>query len=215
MGKHIADDIKVVLFDHDDTLVNTISTKFDEHKFIAKTYYNKELSDDEIKKHWGKPLDQLAGILYETKDLDQALAYNADHHQQFEKVIFPETIKVLKHLHDQGKLIGIVTATSRFSFEHDLALHKIPKEIINYTQTADDTPFHKPDPKVFKPAIKWLNDLRIAPHEVLYVGDGLQDMRAALGAKFNFLGVETGLIKSVEFKKIGARSVPNLGYITR
>lgn len=58
MNPRIADHIKVVLFDHDDTLVGTISTKWAEHKFIAKKYYQKELTDDEIRLHWGKPLAQ-------------------------------------------------------------------------------------------------------------------------------------------------------------
>ena len=38
----------------------------------------------------------------------------------------------------------------------------------------------------------WLESEAIRPDEVIYVGDGLHDMKAALGAGFSFLGVETG-----------------------
>ncbi len=49
IGRHI----KAVLFDHDDTLVAT----------------------DERREHWGKPLEQLVGLLYDTADIEQAMAY--------------------------------------------------------------------------------------------------------------------------------------------
>lgn len=210
MNPHIASHIKVVLFDHDDTLVGTISTKWAEHKFIAKTYYQKDLTDDEIKLHWGKPLEELICLLYGTDDAQQALAYNIKHHTEFEKELFAATIPTLKHLKEIGKKVGIVTATSRISFEHDLDHHNVPRELLDYTQTAEDTDFHKPDPRVFKPALGWLKGTRLSPEEVLYIGDGLHDMKAALGAGFNFLGVQTGLIGAEEFQKAKARSISSI-----
>lgn len=123
------------------------------------------------------------------------------------------TLGVLNHLKSAGKLVGVITATSRFSFEHDLALHKVPLTLLDYTQTADDTEHHKPDPRVFIPTLKWLKDQDIEPAEVVYVGDGLHDMKAALGVGFDFLGVETGLVSADEFRRAGGvsvRSIQNL-----
>ncbi|HSW74419.1 MAG TPA: HAD hydrolase-like protein [Candidatus Saccharimonadales bacterium] len=85
-----------------------------------------------------------------------------------------------------------------------------PKDIIDYTQTEDDTSFHKPDPKVFEPAIAWLASRHISPHETLYVGDGLHDMQAAIGAGFNFVGVTKGLVTADEFAEAGVTSIQNL-----
>jgi len=215
MSKHVSDSIKAVFFDHDDTLVGTIKPKFAEHKHIAKQYYAKELTDAEIQLHWGKPLHELVCLLYETNDAEQAMAYNKTHHTDYPKLLFAATIPTLQHLHAQGKLIGIVTATNRFSFEFDLKLHKVPRAIINYTQTADDTSYHKPDPRVFKPATDWLKKQKIKPGEVLYVGDGLHDMKAALGAGFNFLGVETGFVTAAQFKDAGARSISDISHLVR
>jgi len=56
----------------------------------------------------------------------------------------------------------------------------------------------------------WLKNQRISSDEVLYVGDGLQDMKAAQDAGFNFIGVETGLTTSDQFKKYGSLSLPSL-----
>ena len=207
MYTHIADHIKVVLFDHDDTLVGTINTKWAEHKFIAKKYYQKELTDEEIRIHWGKPLEELVCLLYGTDDVKQAIAHNVRHHTEFEKELFTATIPTLQRIKDSGRKLGVITATSRLSFEHDIEHHEVPTELLDYTQTADDTPFHKPDPRVFQPTLKWLAQQNIRPEEVLYIGDGLHDMKAAIGAGFHFLGVETGLVSADEFQRVGAKSI--------
>lgn len=206
----INDDIKVILFDHDDTLVGTIGPKWDEHKFIAKKYYGKDLTDSEIKEHWGKPLPELVCLLYGTDDADKAIAYNKKHHASYPKRLFPHTVPVLRWLRKNQKLVGVVTATIRFSFEYDLASNNILPEEFDFTQTAEDTSYHKPDPRVFKPVTAWLAKQGIQPNHVLYIGDGLHDMAAAYGAGFQFLGVETGLVTGGQFREAGAASVPTL-----
>lgn len=211
MSRHISEKIKVVLFDHDDTLVGTIGTKWAEHKFIASKYYGKKLTDEEIKKHWGKPLGEMICLLYGTDDVEQALAHNVAHHREFEKELFEATVPTLQHIKKQGKLIGVITATTRYSFEHDLKHHQVPGDLLDYTQTAEDTSFHKPDPRIFEPTLLWLTKHGIKPEEVLYVGDGLHDMKAAIGAGFNFLGVHTGLVSADEFAAAGATSLDGIG----
>jgi len=211
MNKHIGDHIKVVLFDHDDTLVGTIDAKWKQHKHIAKTYYNFDLSDETIREHWGKPLRELLCLLYETDDPEKALAHTVTVHESFPKELFVATIPTLKHLKDEGKLVGVITATSRFSVEHDLRLHNVPAEYIDYLQSSDETIYHKPNPKVFEPTLKWLKQQGVKPNEVVYIGDGLHDMKAALGAGFSFLGVETGLVTAKQFKAAGAQSLASIG----
>ena len=213
MGTHIAKHIKVVLFDHDDTLVGTKDTKWAQHKFTAKKYYGKELTDEEIKLHWGKPLEELICILYSTTDADQAMMHLKRHHLEFPKDLFAETIPTLTQLKAKGFLTGVITASNRYSFEHDLNLHHIASMLLDYTQTSDDTKFHKPDSRVFEPVIAWLTKQHIHPSEVIYVGDGLHDMKAALGAGFQFIGVQTGLVTAKEFQQNGAKSVVNIAHL--
>lgn len=213
MNKHIAPHIKAVFFDHDDTLYATFGPKSAEHKFIAKKYYDIDLTDAEIKKHWGIALHELYKVLYQTDDVEQAIEYNKKHHQDFPKIMFDGTVDVFNALHDAGIKTGIITATSRFSFEHDLSVSKFPKSIIDYTQTQDDTAHHKPDPKVFEPAVAWLKQHNVKPSEVLYVGDGMRDMQAALGAGFEFVGVQTGFVTAEESAAAGAKSVVSISHL--
>lgn len=215
MSKPIGDHIKAVFFDHDDTLVGTIGTKWAQHKHVARTHYGKELTDDEIKEHWGKPLRELVCLLYGTDDVEQAMANNTACHEDFPKELFVASIPTLRHLKTAGKLIGIITATTRFSFEHDIDLHKIPRDVLDYTQTAEDTPYHKPDHRVFEPALAWLAEQQVQPDEVVYVGDGLHDMKAAVGAGFNFVGVETGLVTAEEFRSAKATSFPSIADLVK
>ncbi|HSW89009.1 MAG TPA: HAD-IA family hydrolase [Candidatus Saccharimonadales bacterium] len=210
MKKYIEDTIKVVLFDHDDTLVRTIEAKWAEHKHIAKKYYGKDLTDDELHKHWGKPLSTMIGLLYGTDDLIQAMDYVKITQNDFPKKLHDDTLATLKHLKKASRKIGVITATTRHSFENDLKTLHIPENLFDYTQTEDDTSFHKPDPRVFKPVLLWLKQEGIKPSEVVYVGDGLHDMKAALGAGFEFIGVSTGLVTQSTFKKNGATAILKL-----
>lgn len=208
--QHIGKHIKAVLFDHDDTLVGTIETKWAENKHIAQTYYNKRLTDDEIRQHWGKPLTVMVGLLYGTDDINQAMAYHAAAHEGFPKKIRDDTVATLRYLHKSGKTLGVITATHSFSLNHDFETLDIPRELFNYIQTEENTSFHKPDPRVFDPAVTWLRQQCIEPNEVAYVGDGLHDMQAALGAGFEFVGIATGLVTQNEFKANGAAAITKL-----
>lgn len=211
---HAIEAAKAVIFDFDDTLVGTKTAKWQQHKYIAKTYYDKELEDKEIALHYGKPLGELLGYLYSTDDINQALAHVTTHRDEFPKELFPETLHLLRNLKAAHKLIGIVTATTRSNIEHDFELHDLPMDSIDYLQTADDTPHHKPDPRVFTPLIQWLDQRHVTPEETVYVGDGLHDFRAARDAGFCFIGVETGLTTAAQFVENGAVSVGSIADLT-
>lgn len=210
MSEFVGEDIKAVIFDHDDTLVGTIEAKWAQHRETARTWYNKELSDDDLRRYWGEPLKTLLGLLYETDAVDEAMERVLSIHHRFPKRLFVDTLPTLSLLHNNDRKIGVVTATSRFSFENDITTLGIPRELLDYTQTEEDTPFHKPDPRVFEPALSWLEENNIAPNEVTYVGDGFRDYHAARDVGFNFVGVETGLVTAREFYDAGVVSISSL-----
>lgn len=202
--------IKMVLFDHDDTLVGTLKAKWAQHKYIARTFYGKELQDDELRLHWGKPLTLLLELLYETDHVDMAMSYNVATRSQFPKTLFKDVKETLKILRNMGKKLGVVTATTRSNLEHDFKTLRIPKKLFDYIQTEDDTIVHKPDPHVFDQALDWMRGQDIQPHEVLYVGDHINDMIAARDAGIGFIGVGTGLFSIEEFTEHRARGINQL-----
>ncbi len=210
MNNHIGNHIKLVLFDHDDTLVSTIPNKWKQHKFIAKKYYGIDLTDDELRTHWGMPFDKLVDGLYKTNDTDQAITYNVEWRHLYPKNLFDCTVPTLEGLKNSGKSLGIITATNRQNLAYDMLSLNIPLDLFSYTQTFDETDYHKPDPKVFEPVFYWAAKNNIKQNEIIYIGDGLIDMQAAMSAGLEFIGVQTGLYTSADFSRHGAKSVSNI-----
>ncbi len=149
-------------------------------------------------------------LLYGTDDVEEALRLDAFYRDQFPKELIPGVLPFLAQLRTQEVVLGVVTATTRHNLENDLTSLGFPAETFSYSQTSDDTPYHKPDPRVFAPTRVWLDRQGILPTEVLYVGDGLHDMAAARGASFRFIGVETGLVSATQFAEAGSWSVPSI-----
>lgn len=214
MTEKIGEHIKAVIFDHDDTLVGTYSAKIEQHQHIAREHYDKELSEGDIRAHWGKPVSEFLCLLYDTEDVDQAVAHTITYRDRFPKKLFAATIPTLKRLKHSGMLVGIVTSTIRDNLEHDLKTHQVPRDLIDYVQTLEDTDYHKPDPRVFQPTKEWLKERDVSPGEVVYIGDGIQDMQAAIGSGFSFIGVQTGIITAEQFRAHGAKSVTGLDKLT-
>ncbi len=207
----LIDQAKAIFFDHDDTLVEAMKAKWAQHKYIARKFYGKKLTDEELRLHWGAPLSSLLKLLYGTHHLDIAMSYNIAIRDRFPKLLFKDTLSTLKSFRKLGKKVGLVTATSLSSLQNDFDTLGISKQLFDYIQTEDDTIFHKPDPRVFEPALQWLAKHQIQPFEVVYVGDHLKDLIAAKGAGLHFVGVSTGVISAAEFAKHRAFHVPRLG----
>lgn len=214
MKSLIADNIKAVIFDFDDTLVGTYRPIWNMHRHIAKKYYGINLTDETILKHWGQPINVLAKHYYQTDDTEQGVAHILAENKNFPKEKFEHTIPLLRKLREKGLKTGIVTASHLNLVDSDFITVGLTKDMVDYLQTADDTDVHKPDPAVFDPLIKWARMHGIQNDEILYVGDGLHDMNAALTAGFNFLGVATGLVSVSEFKNKNADGIINLSFLS-
>ncbi len=210
MSELIPKETKAVFFDWDDCLVATIKNKWPEHKHIARTFYDKELSDEELRQHWGKPLHEMLSLIYETEDIDLALERIREVKHDFPKVLFDHSIGVVERIRAKNKIVGLITATSRFALNFDLEDLGIPSNLFDYTQASDESIYHKPDPRVFGPALSWLKRFNIQAHETLYVGDGIKDFKAASEAGLQFIGVETGLVSIEQFREVGAVAVKDL-----
>jgi phosphoglycolate phosphatase-like HAD superfamily hydrolase len=207
---YVASHIKVVVFDFDDTLIGTYEAIRRLHKHIAKNYYKVNLSDEVILKHWGQPISELAKHYYRADDIEAAIAKMILHQPDFPKEVFPLAAPTIRRLKRAGMLLGIVSAIILPILERDARLTRLPLDLIDYIQTAENTDHHKPNPKVFEPLLNWATARAISADEILYIGDGLQDMEAAHGAGIHFLGVQTGPVSAEAFAAKGARSIADL-----
>lgn len=201
---------KAVIFDFDDTLVATHLAIWDLHRYVAKKYFNTELSNQKLEEFWGRPIPELITQYYRTEDIDSAMEKLIFHRDEYPKTILPHVTETMDYLKSRDKVIGVVTAATRPLFDYDARLTGIKAVGFDYIQTAEDTDQHKPDPRVFNPLIKFMRNISIEPHEVIYVGDGLHDHAAAIGAGIQFIGVTTGLVTPELFKQNDIQHIQSL-----
>ncbi|MBN1332064.1 HAD-IA family hydrolase [Candidatus Dojkabacteria bacterium] len=197
--------IKAIIFDYDDTLVNTHHVIWDKYKLTGKKFYDIEITEESLREHWGEPFEQLQKNLFGDVDDPESIKENYfSLNEQFPKSFLPGVPETLKQLKSIGYNLSIVSAMLGESVEGDLIRMGIDTgSMFHFIQGAEHTDFHKPDPKVFLPSIEKLAELNIKPEEVLYVGDSVRDYQAASGAGFDFQGVLTGLTTAEDFKKEG------------
>lgn len=215
MDKSNANHIKAVVFDFDDTLIGTHVAIWDLHRHIARSHYNIELDDASIKTHWGRPLPELAKHYYQTDAVEEAITRMMQYQPDFPKTKFEHAEPLIRNLKLSGKIIGIVSATTRPILDKDVELVGLPLDEFDYIQTAEDTEYHKPDPRVFDPLLASVAHIAVYPQNVLYVGDGIQDMYAANAAGLKFMGVTTGIVTADEFAEHGAQSIDDLSQLQR
>lgn len=199
---------KAVIFDLDDTLLEARLIKWAHHRHVAKKFYNIDLTDETLRKHWGKPFHILVPELYNHVDsLENMIAANVATRGNFRKKVYPGALDVVNKILARGMKVGVLSAATKRFFVEDLVKFNFPVEQFLFIQDPEDSLVHKPDPGVFEPAIKKLLKEGIQKKEIVYVGDSLDDLRSAHGAQIDFIGITTGLYSRADFKKEGAKIV--------
>ncbi len=200
--------IKAVIFDLDDTLIETYPQIWKLHKHVAKEFYNVHVSDEKLRLHWGKPLSRLMEQLYDFGDtvenMSQALVSVAHKFPINKK---DGAVELVNILHGKDIRVGIVSSTRRDFMNKHLNDFGFPVDKFFAIQTADDTEFHKPNPKVFEHVFSILEKEGIKKNEITYVGDSMMDFEAASQAGINFIGITTGIYSKEDFNKNGAEII--------
>ena len=201
---------KAVIFDFDDTLVESRVSKWAHHKHVAKNFYNIELSDEDIRKHWGRPFDVLVAELYQNSDtLENMHKAIISVKKDFPKYPYKEAISTVQKLLDQNIKTGVVSATTTMFLIEDLTHLGFPVDSFSIIQGADKTKVHKPEAGVFLPLIEQMEKEGINKEDIVYIGDSLDDFKASTGAGLNFIALTTGLYSYEDFKNEGAETVMN------
>lgn len=199
---------KAVIFDFDDTLVESRLAKWAQHKHVAKKFYNIDIQEEDLFKHWGKPFHVLVGELYKNSDtLENMYSAINSTKDDFPKRVYKESVDVIKKLIDKNIKVGVVSATTKEFLLEDLNKFGFPVDHFFIIQGADETLFHKPHPDVFLAMFDKLGKEGIRKNEIVYVGDSLDDLKASSGAGIDFIAITTGLYSEKDFLENGAKNV--------
>lgn len=207
----ISEKHSVVAFDFDDTLVATIKNVWQQHKHVALTEFGVEISDDDMRRVWGRPFHEMVEDLY-GHPFAKVEPHLLREKPNFPKEIFPESKGLLSKLRAAGKIVALVTSTNTRSLAGDFIHNAIDSATFDHVFTIDDCEYHKPDKRVFDPLLA----NGYTPDEIVYVGDAPTDFYAARDAGFDFIGVATGLLSVEDFGKLegwekaGAIAVPSI-----
>jgi len=125
----------------------------------------------------------------------------------FFKNAYKDSLSTVNTLIGQGIRVGILSATNKRNLTEDLIRLEFPIDSLVVLQGSDETQVHKPDPDVFLPLIEKLRENSIGREDILYVGDSLDDLKAATAAGIGFIAITTGLYSEEDFRKNGAQII--------
>jgi HAD superfamily hydrolase (TIGR01549 family) len=186
--------VKVVIFDLDGTLLDTVDLYYKITEEIFKRVGLSSISKDkllEIMRSGKSPWDQLIPSDYEDKEnlIEKMKKIDAELWPRMYKDIdfIPGAIELIRWLHNIRIKIGIVTSSwGNMPFFKDKGIDRFIDVII----TRDDTEKLKPSPD---PIIECLKRLRANNEDAVYIGDSPVDIRAGKGARVRTIGVLTGI----------------------
>lgn len=183
--------IKNYIFDIDGTLINTIDMYMPAMtEILEKHGYHTDPADVEQKKHdlfgiTGMDALKIAGVADDKlrRQMQQEwfkLAYQReDRIQVFDGI--PETLLKLSQSPDIQ--IAIATSKLRDEYDHHFANLFAFAKLFDIVITSNDTDRHKPDPE---PVLAALDQMHAAPETAVYVGDTINDEKAAHAAGVKF-----------------------------
>ncbi|MBM9577834.1 HAD-IA family hydrolase [Leptospira sp. 201903070] len=182
--------IKAILFDYDDTLVQTRKIRYGTLKDLAREIFQFELKDSHIDDAWGLPGDDFLRRVYGkfSEDLESLWEVYNSFCERDPNLTFPGVEDFLQK-YGSTFHFGILSSSSGRRVLKEMEYFSFSKDSFFAIQTAEDTKVHKPNPKVFLPILEEAKRRELDSSEILYIGDTLGDATASLGAGLRFLGM--------------------------
>ncbi len=181
---------KAILFDYDDTLVQTREIRYKTIKRINNEVFKYTISENEIDSAWGLPADEFLLKLFGkfSKDLDNLWKIYNNYKEYDQNRPHENAFNFIKKY--QGLFqFGIVTSSSFKVVTKELEDMNVDKNLFFNIQGAEHTIVHKPNPEVFLPISKILTKSGIEKSEILYIGDSPADFHSSTNFGLNFIGI--------------------------
>lgn len=198
--------LKKIIFDFDGVLVNNFQERAEQIIAIAHSFGIQESLMEKIREHWGESLDAFLESVLPGINRDMFSARGAElGFEDTAPAIVPGTRRTLALLSKHFSL-SVVTNRGRPSLMTAMKERRIDASLFCFILTASELPreFLKPSPKAFQKIILTLFSEGILPEQMLYVGDTLNDFRAASGAGLHFAGIISGGVATPEdFLRVG------------
>jgi phosphoglycolate phosphatase-like HAD superfamily hydrolase len=190
-----------VLFDCDDTIIETSKTRWDVMRKTAKVISGydldaDELTDDKIRAAWGQPFDKMVRQLLPRVDYDEFVAMYREAMRQHAPTAAPGAEALLSFLRESGVEMRMVSSGSRDLIDQDLDALGL-QQYFTRIYGCEQTRRHKPHRRSLSRPINDLSSRRRRPRvrrsEIVYIGDAVRDYQASSKNRVAFIGVTSGL----------------------
>lgn len=184
---------KLYIFDWDGTLMNSVGRIVSSMQAAARMTNVPEPSIENAKNIIGLSLTTGIKQLFPVASAEQREAIELNYKKQYLELnetpseLFEHTVEMLMALKSQNKILAIATGKARAGLERIWAQTNT-KHLFHSSRTADDAE-SKPSPDML---VQLLNEFNIAPHEAIMVGDSNFDLKMALDAGIDRIGVTMG-----------------------
>jgi phosphoglycolate phosphatase len=187
-------DYKLVIFDWDGTLMDSVDRIVSSMQSAAQTVGLVSPLDHDVKQIIGLSLTTALETLFTSITAEQIEAMLV--HYKYEYLagdntptpLFANATDLLTQLKQQNKLLAVATGKGREGLNRVLNV-SATSAFFNTTRCAGEMP-SKPDPTMLNSI---LDELNIAAHEAVMIGDTSHDLKMAQNAGVDSIGVTFGV----------------------
>jgi len=187
-------DYKLVIFDWDGTLMDSVDRIVSSMQSAAKTVGLSIPSNDEVKQIIGLSLTVALQALFVGITDEQVDAMLVQYKYEYVEgdatptPLFDNAVNLLTQLKQKNKLLAVATGKGREGLSRVLKVSNT-NDFFHTTRCAGEMP-SKPDPEMLNSI---LAELAIAPHEAVMIGDTSHDLKMAQAAGVDSIGVTFGV----------------------
>jgi len=172
--------IKLVIFDLDGTLLDSIDAIVQSFKIAAEAF-NAKIDLDVVRSSIGIPSREILRKALKTEVSEQVinkiLILRRKLHDELimNAKLFKDVLPVLLELRRRGFKLALVSSNVRYRLEAILARNRL-SEFFDTVVSYEDVERPKPHPDM---VFKALRDVRVSPRDALLVGDSVNDVISA------------------------------------
>lgn len=192
---------RAVLFDCDDTVLATAKTRWNILIATARSF-RVTLTREAIEAAWGLPFDRFVAAIVPSVDPEAFVGRYRLAMSVRRPEAAPGAPELLGHLAARSVRMEIVTGGSRALVTQDLDALGLTGHFARI-YGHEETPFHKPDPRVLDVVLENLARGGYAPADLLFIGDSVRDFRVAEARAVPFVGVLSGVEPAAGFTAAG------------
>ncbi len=187
-------DYKLIIFDWDGTLMDSVDRIVSSMQSAAKTVGLLIPTNDEVKQIIGLSITEALEHLFAGITGEQIDAMRSQYKYQYQEIdntptpLFENAMNLLSQLKQQNKLLAVATGKGREGLNRVLHISKT-EGFFHITRCAGEMP-SKPSPKMLTSI---LAELKVATHEAIMIGDTSHDLKMAKNAGVDSIGVTHGV----------------------